>query len=128
MLRGGTILTMEEDNPQAEALAVKDERILAVGSNQEIGAYVGPPTEIIDLKGGLAVPGLIDGHGHFMSLGESLMGLDLRHPATWGEIVALVEKAAEGIRTRRVDLGTRVAPGQMGDTSRAQRRRVTDAP
>ncbi len=96
MLRGGTILTMEEDNPQAEALAVKDERILAVGSNQEIGAYVGPPTEIIDLKGGLAVPGLIDGHGHFMSLGESLMGLDLRHPATWGEIVALVEKAAEG--------------------------------
>ncbi len=69
---------------------------MAVGSDGEIGAYVGPQTEIIDLKGGLAVPGLIDGHGHFMSLGESLMGLDLRHPATWGEIVALVEKAAEG--------------------------------
>ena len=41
----------------------------------------------------MVLPGLIDGHGHYMSLGESLMGLDLRPPASWAEIVALVADA-----------------------------------
>ena len=93
VVRGGRILTMDSANPEAEALAVRGERIVAVGSVEEIAAYVGGETRIIDLDGELVLPGLIDGHGHYMSLGESLMGLDLRPPGTWDEIVGLVADA-----------------------------------
>ncbi len=86
----GKILTMDSKNPEVEALAVKEETILAVGSDQDIQSYIGGNTEVIDLKGMLAVPGLIEGHGHFMSLGESLRGIDLRSAQTWDEIVDMV--------------------------------------
>ena len=86
---------MAPANPQVEALAAKGELIQAVGSAQEIESYIGSETEVIDLKGALAVPGLIDGHGHFMSLGSSLMGLDLKKAGTWDEIVDMVETAVQ---------------------------------
>ncbi|MFC2164982.1 amidohydrolase [Acidobacteriota bacterium] len=95
VLRQGKILTMDSSNPQAESLAVKGDKIIAVGEDEDIQVYVGKKTEIIDLKGRLAVPGLIDGHGHFMSLGESLMGIDLRPARTWEEIVEMVAKAVQ---------------------------------
>jgi predicted amidohydrolase YtcJ len=85
---------MEADLPRVEALAAKGEAILAVGSDDELEKYIGPQTEVIDLGGSLAVPGLIDGHGHFMSLGESLMGLDLRGAGDWEAIVETVAEAA----------------------------------
>jgi hypothetical protein len=90
VLLHGKILTMDLENPEVEALAAKGETILAVGSDQDIQSYVGDDTTVIDLKGMLAVPGLVDGHGHYMSLGESLMGIDLRHAQTWEEIVDMV--------------------------------------
>lgn len=90
VLLHGKILTMDSENLEVEALAAKGEAILAVGGDQDIQSYVGDDTTVIDLKGMLAVPGLIDGHGHYMSLGESLMGIDLRHAQTWEEIVDMV--------------------------------------
>ena len=66
---------------------------VAVGSNDDMEELVGDRTEVIDLGGSTVLPGLIDGHGHYMSLGESLMQLDLRPPRTWDEIVALVADA-----------------------------------
>lgn len=94
VLLHGKILTMDSARPQAEALAITGGTIMAVGSDEEIEPYIGTDTQVIDLDGMLAVPGLIDGHGHYMSLGESLMGLDLRHARTWSEIVDLVANAA----------------------------------
>ena len=105
VLRNGKILTMESANPEAEALAITGETILAVGTNDEVEAYVGAQTEVIDLGGALAVPGLIDGHGHFMSLGDSLMGLDLRNPRTWDEIVGRVAEAARSAKPGEWILG-----------------------
>ena len=97
VLLHGKILTMDSENPEVEALAAKGEIILAVGSDQDIRSYVGDDTTIIDLKGRLAVPGLIDGHGHYMSLGESLMGIDLRHTQTWEEIVDMVAQEVQKV-------------------------------
>lgn len=90
VLLNGKILTMDLENPEVEALAAKGETILAVGSDEDIQSYVVDDTKVIDLKGMLAVPGLIDGHGHYMSLGESLMGIDLKSAQTWDEIVDMV--------------------------------------
>lgn len=98
VLRNGKILTMDSARSQVDALAIRGDRLLALGRDPEIRAFIGDGTEIIDLEGKLAVPGLIDGHGHYMTLGESLMGVDLRPPQTWEEIVELVAAAANGAK------------------------------
>lgn len=64
----GNILTVDVKNSVAEAVAVKDGKILAVGSSKTIKLLKGANTEVIDLKGNTLAPGFIDGHSHFMSL------------------------------------------------------------
>ena len=78
VLTNGKLLTMDAARPRAEALAAREDKVVAVGSAAEIEPFISSQTRVIDLKGQLACPGFIEGHGHDMSLGESLMGLDLR--------------------------------------------------
>jgi predicted amidohydrolase YtcJ len=94
VLVNGKIVTVDDDRPEAEALAADDGRIVAVGSRGEVEGWIGPETEVIDLEGGLAVPGLIEGHAHFMGLGDSKIQLDLRGAGSWEEIVTAVAEAA----------------------------------
>ncbi|VEF49545.1 amidohydrolase 3 [Bacillus freudenreichii] len=65
----GTIVTMDDDNTNAEAVAVKDGKIIAVGSNKDIRKLAGKSTKTIDLKNKVMLPGLIDAHSHFPSPG-----------------------------------------------------------
>ncbi len=95
VLTNGKIVAGDSLLAEAEALAVRADTIVAVGTSAEIAAYVGPATEVIDLEGRLALPGFIEGHGHFMGLGQAKMILDLTQAKTWDEIVALVADAAE---------------------------------
>jgi predicted amidohydrolase YtcJ len=94
VLLHGKIVTVDAARPEAQALAARGETILAVGSDADIEPYVGSKTRVIDLEGRLAIPGFIEGHGHFMSWGQSLMELDLRKARTWEEIVGVVGEAA----------------------------------
>ncbi len=94
VLRGGRVVTVDETRPEAQAVAARGHVIVAVGSDREIDAYVGPQTRVIELAGRLAVPGLIEGHAHFMSLGWSRRVLDLTRASTWDEIVEQVGAAA----------------------------------
>ena len=94
ILLNGKVVTVNPENPQAQAIAVRGEIIAAVGAVDEIRRYVGPDTQVLDLGGMLAIPGFIEGHGHFTSLGESKMNLDLTRAANWDEIVAMVREAA----------------------------------
>ena len=93
VLMGGRIVTMDDAYPEATALAARGQKLVAVGSEKEIGRFIGSETEVIDLGGALAVPGLIEGHGHFLGLGRAKMQLDLNGLADFDEIVALVEAA-----------------------------------
>jgi predicted amidohydrolase YtcJ len=95
VLRNGRIVTVDESRPEAEALAVRGDTIVAVGSNSAIGRYVGPRTEVVDLAGRLAIPGFIEGHGHFLGLGNARMQLRLADAKSWDEIVRRVEEAAK---------------------------------
>ena len=98
VLLNGKILTVDEQQPEAEALAARGDTIVALGSSSEIRQYVGEETEVIDLEGYLAIPGFIEGHGHYYSLGASLMELELRYTNSWAEIVSLVAQAAREAR------------------------------
>jgi predicted amidohydrolase YtcJ len=94
VLRNGTIVTMDDARPTASAVAVRGDHIVAVGSEGEIRRYIGDATQVIDLAGRTVVPGFIEGHGHFMSLGRAQMILDLTQAANWSELIAMVGAAA----------------------------------
>ncbi len=98
VLMNGKIITVDEALPQAEALAVRGDRIVAIGQNKQIRRYIGDKTQVFDLTGKLAIPGFIDSHGHFTSLGESKMVLDLTKAQSWEEIVAMVAEAAKNAK------------------------------
>ena len=93
VLRNGNIVTVDEAAPEAQALAVLDGRILALGSDSEIDAYVGSGTQVIDLEGRTAIPGFIEGHAHFTGVGNANLQLNLTDVANWDEIIAMVEEA-----------------------------------
>lgn len=95
ILINGKILTMDEKNPEVTALASRDDKIIALGESGEIQSYKSKGTTVIDLKGALAIPGLIEGHGHYMRLGHTLMHLDLRYAKSWNEIVDMVAEAVK---------------------------------
>ena len=83
ILRNGKIVTMNPAPPTAQAIAIRGGRIVAVGGEADISKQAGPGTRLIDLHGMLAIPGFIEGHGHFTGVGEFRMGLDLREARTW---------------------------------------------
>jgi predicted amidohydrolase YtcJ len=95
VLRGGKVVTVDPARPEAQAVAIRGDRIVAVGSNEEIAPYVGQGTEVIDLAGKTAVPGFVESHGHFTGLGQSKMNLDLMDVTSWERIVAMVGEAAK---------------------------------
>lgn len=95
VLRNGKIVTVDDKLPEAQAIAVGGDRIAAVGTNEAIHRYIGPLTQVIDLQGQLAIPGLVESHGHFMGLGQSKMNLDLMDVKDWNEIVTMVGDAAK---------------------------------
>ncbi|HGY55083.1 MAG TPA: amidohydrolase [Caldithrix abyssi] len=94
ILLNGKIATVYKQVPRAQAIAIRGDRILAVGEQQEIEKLKGSATKVIDLQGRLAIPGFIESHAHFMSLGYAKMRLDLSAAHTWKELIEMVKEAA----------------------------------
>jgi predicted amidohydrolase YtcJ len=94
VLTKGKIATVDDQKPEAQALAARGDTIVAVGTNEEIAAFVGPETRVVDLRGRLAIPGFIEGHGHFTGVGEARIVLNLTTVKNWDEVVAMVKDAA----------------------------------
>lgn len=106
VLRGGKVVTVDSTVPDGEAVAIKDGRILAVGSNQDIRQYIGRETEVIELQGQLAIPGFIESHAHFMRVGQTKTELNLMNVANWEEIVSMVEFATRDIPVGQLITGS----------------------
>jgi predicted amidohydrolase YtcJ len=77
IIRNARIWTADSARPRAEALAVRGERIVAVGSNAEVDRHRSPRTRVIDAGGRLVTPGFIDDHTHFSQAGALLIGANL---------------------------------------------------
>ncbi len=99
ILVNGKIVTVDDRFPTASWIALRGDRIAALGSSPKgFNRHVGDGTEIIDLGGALAVPGLIESHGHFTGLGQSKTILDLTTARSWDDIVALVASSAKSAK------------------------------
>lgn len=93
VLRNTTIYTVDRAHPRAQAVAVRDGRIIYVGSNVGVGALVGKGTRVLDLKGRFVYPGFVDAHAHFPGIGEREMTLNLEGTRTKAAFLARVDSA-----------------------------------
>ncbi|MGH9310192.1 MAG: amidohydrolase, partial [Vicinamibacterales bacterium] len=94
VLTNGRIITLESP-AEAGAIASRGSRIVAIGSSAEVRKHVGPGTEVIDLRGQTVIPGFVEGHGHFVGVGQSRLQLNLMKATSWDEIVTMVEQAVK---------------------------------
>ncbi len=100
ILVNGRVYTLDESKPWAEALAIKGEWLLAVGTNAEVRAFTGPDTREIDLGGAFVSPGFNDSHVHIDATGRLLSGvnlLDVHEPVAFRErLQATAERLPDG--------------------------------
>ncbi len=88
------VYTADESRPLAEAFAVRDGRIVFVGSRQEADALKGSATRVVDAGGRTVIPGMVDAHAHFGGLAQKLRAVDLVGTKSYDEVIArVVEKA-----------------------------------
>ena len=98
VLTNGRIVTVEDGQPEVEAIAISKDRIQALGSAAEIKPMIGPSTQVIDLQGQLAIPGFIESHGHFPGVGGAQLQLNLMNVESWDKVVAMVAEAVSRAR------------------------------
>src|SRR4029079_11154436 len=119
VLLNGTVITVDPRDSIAEAVAIADGKIVFVGWTAEARSRVGDKTQIIDLAGRPATPGLIDTHVHFS---EPADNLDLGDARSMDEVIRRVRAFAE-----RVPAGQGVRGGGWDEGSLAERRYIPAA-
>ncbi len=97
VLKNAHIITVDPSQPNAQAVAVRDGRILAVGSNASIQKYIHAKTKVFDVKGATVVPGFIEGHGHLTGLGMSRMRLNLSEAKSAEDVIRMVQQHVKQI-------------------------------
>ena len=93
----GNVWTVDQTNERVSAVAILDGKIIAAGSDQEMNAFRSEQTTLFDLEGKFMMPGFIEGHGHFLGFGNSLLKLNFLDSKSWDEIVEMVAKAAKDL-------------------------------
>lgn len=78
VLINGEVITVDQKNAVVEAVAIKDNQIVVVGSNQEVKSFIGENTDVIDLQGKTLLPGFIDSHLHIISHGLNQLAVSCK--------------------------------------------------
>ncbi len=111
IIRNARVWTVDRSRPEAEAVAILGDRIVAVGSNQEADAWRGPGTRIVDAAGKRLLPGFDDAHVHFMSGGSQLDNVQLNDATSPQEFARRI-----GERAAKTAGGTWVQGGDWDET------------
>ena len=98
ILLNGNIYTVNQKMPHAEAVAVKGDRIVFVGTNAAVKPYQGPNTRVVDLHGATVVPGMTDAHYHFLGVGQREMNLNLEGLTTLEDFLAKVKERVDKMK------------------------------
>ena len=98
VFKNGNIYTVDSSRPRAQAVAVKADRIVFVGSNFEAQRYVGQSTRVVDLQGKTVLPGMTDAHQHLPGVGFREMTLNLEGVTSLEEFLARVKARVDQAR------------------------------
>ena len=99
VLLNGKVITVDASDRIAQAVAISNGKIVAVGTNAEVSKFAGPGTQRVDLKGLAVTPGLIDSHAHFSTGGaDRLYSLDLSYPEVRNISHVLAKLAAQAAK------------------------------
>ncbi len=124
VVRGAHIVTMDSAHPSITAMAIRDGRILAVGSDQELSECVSKRTKVIDLQGKTVLPGLIDVHTHAMEWAKGILRdqLDVSYPKVHsiGDITQMVRE-----RSSRTAKGKWITGAGWDDSKFTEHRYIT---
>ena len=91
----GNVYTVDEKRPHAEAIAVKGDRIVYVGSNSDAKKFQDTNTRVVDLHGATVVPGMTDAHYHFIGVGQREMNLNLEGITNLEDFLAKVKQRVD---------------------------------
>ena len=94
----GTVYTVDEAHPRASAFAVRNGRIIFVGSDREARMLAGSATQVIDARGNAVIPGMVDAHAHLLGLGTSLRNVQLAGSKTYDEVIARVVDRSKSMK------------------------------
>ena len=93
VLRGGNVITMDGSQTHATAVAVADDRIVYVGSDEGVESYIATETRVVDLDGATVLPGLTDAHAHLMGVGRLGSQIDVLETTSYQEVLDAVTAA-----------------------------------
>jgi predicted amidohydrolase YtcJ len=122
ILKNADVITCDANKPKAEAVAVKGDRILRIGNNEEAGQTESSNTRVIDCQGKTLIPGFIDAHCHFFSLVRKFSSLDLS-PAKVQSITAIKESIRH--KARFTPEGTWISGADYNEYYLADKRHPT---
>lgn len=94
----GTVYTVDAAHPRASAFAVRNGRIVFVGSDGEARMLAGARTQVVDARGQTVIPGMVDAHAHLVGLGTSLRNVQLAGAKTYDEVIARVAERSKSVK------------------------------
>jgi predicted amidohydrolase YtcJ len=113
VIKNANVHTVNNSRPTAQSVAVVGNKIVAVGSDADTKAYIGPKTRVIDAQGKVVIPGFNDAHVHFLETGAQLSSVDLRSAKTPQEFVDRIRAFASKLPKGRWILGGKVGPREL---------------
>ena len=123
--KNGFVITVDKDDSTAQAVAIKDGKILAVGSDSAIEGHVGADTKVVDLAGKTMIPGIYDAHSHFSGPNDGEFSPNLKSPplgpiATMDDLVASLDEYKT-----KLPQGDWISASGYDDTGIAEKRHPT---
>lgn len=106
VLINGEIISLDTENMIYDGVAVKDGKIIELGSDNDVKYWIGNKTRVVDLNGKAVIPGFIDAHTHFISMGLKFTHLELYGTKSLKEFLELIKKEAEKKRTDEWIMGS----------------------
>ncbi len=106
VILNGSVITMNPSYPKVEGIAVKNERILALGKNEEISELIGPDTKVLNACGNTVLPGFIDCHVHFMKTGIDMNKIDLTNCKSLTQLKDIIAEQADKVSPGQWIMGT----------------------
>jgi predicted amidohydrolase YtcJ len=116
IVTGARIYTVDDSRPTAEAMAIRDGRIVFVGSVRGASALRGAKTQVVDATGRTIIPGMTDAHGHFLGLGQALRSVDLVGTTSYDSVIARVAAKAKQMPAGAWIVGHGWDQNDWGDT------------